>query len=380
MVKNPISLLNVEEWIKMFGHPDDKNILVCLVQKNNYYQKAARMKSLIEEEDWHRVVWFFPHTYKSKKVFKQKDDSPRGLRSIRRVFDSMSEGVLFALDLWGVIGITKAVGYCDNAVFVKGALSEQLVARVNPARKYLTDSSKKILNFRVVDGYFVPASAKAGEGARRILRLPILEMNNVSVFSSYGCDLFVKHELISHSFSIISQRIESKPRGNLWVLAGNPMSEYFGVSVESYVRTIAEGCKVLGLSSSDMVYAAHPGKESGEKLERLKSELNCIVDDDLLPLEMRIAHYSHKPKAFVGFWSGSLLSLAHMGINGIDFVSLWHPQFDKFSYLRQWRSDVEATQNGQVRFLDLMEAPDIIEPRRIDSKSDSLVYFDNLAD
>ena len=383
IVKNPVSYLNVREWRRRFSSSDDENILICLYQKNNYYNKVERMESLIRMEHWDRVFWVGPYTYKSKKEFISKEEGKPTSKLVVFVASAsvyLSQKVLKVLDLLRVHRIGGLIGRCDNVVFVKGVLSEQLAASVYPKKMYLTDTSKKILSFKVKGGYFEKDGSlgKVGEMVRGFLMMPLIEMKDVSVFSSYCAELQVRHELVAHAFSGISEDLKGNPQGDMWVLAGNPMCEYFGVSISSYIQTIAEGCRVLGLSSKSMVYAAHPGKESCSKLERLKSELDCAIDDEPLPLEVRLACYSHKPKAFVGFWSGSLTSLASMGVPDIDIVSLWHPQFDKFSYLRQWRRDIESGYRGKIRFLEVEGAPSIIDFDRYVINSDELSYFKDL--
>lgn len=383
VVKNPVSYLNAREWRRLFDSPGNQNILVCLYQKNNYYQKVNRMKSLINIDCWDSVIWFSPYTYKSKKDFVSKEAGERRSRLISFVvlcLDSFFKKTLTVLDLLRIHRIGRSVGQCDNVLFVKGLLSEQLAATTRAKNKYLTDTSKQILGFKIKGGYFEKdcSLGKVGDLVTGMLMTPQIEMKDVSIFSSYCDYLNVEHNLVGHDFSSISDDLKNKPQGEWWVLSGNPMCEYFGVSEFDYVRMIAEACKVLGLSCEQMVYAAHPGKESSSKLERLKDELGCAIDDEPLPLEVRLARYSHKPGVVAGFWSGSLTSLASMNVDGVDIVSFWHPQFDLFSYLRKWRCDIESKYGKKISFLDVQSAPDIINIDRYTFRSGDLIYFDDL--
>lgn len=383
VVKNPISYLNAREWRRLFASPGDQNILVCLYQNNNYYEKANRMKSLINMDCWDSVIWFSPYTYKSKKDFVSKEAGEQRSRLVSfmvRCFGRVFKKTLTVLDLLRTHRIGRSVGQCDNAIFVKGLVSEQMAATTEPQKKYLTDTSKKILQFEVKGGYFKKdrSLGKLGDLVTGILMTPPLEMKDVSIFSSYCDYLSVNHDLVGHDFSSIGDALKNKPRGEWWVLAGDPMCEYHKVLEFDYIQMIAEACKVSGLSSENMVYAANPGKEASRKLERLKDELGCVIDDGLLPLEVKLSFYSHKPAVVAGFWSTALTSLASMNIEGIDIMSFWHPQFDLFSYLRKWRCDTESKYRGRIHVLDVQAAPDIISFDRYTCVTGGLSTFDDL--
>lgn len=368
IIKGPPTYLAAEEAQYQGHFKPEQCTLFVVIPKLEAFNRTARLEAIIDPTRWSEVCWL---RIASKSKYHETGSGE--IKEVRRGFWSRlkhhwSDALLASQ-------VAAAWGQFDVVYSVDGAFYEHLAYRFKPRQLTLLEAGASMLSRIEASGY-INYWERAAWREQLIFLLTgfrIFPRERTSLFTNYGMAIRTKHAVIANANSLKLMLCSQQKRGGhaLWI--GAPLCEYFGVKDEAYISYIQESLQKLGLSSRELIYIAHPGKEDHTRLQALSMALGCTIDTGLAPVEAKVARGTSLPKAILSPFSSSLANLARMLPEDIEIASIWHQQFNAIRSLVQWRRSLDASASRRIRFISVGEASPLFRFHK-EPEADEIIY------
>ena len=372
IVKGPPTYLAAEEAQHQGHFKPEQCTLFVVIPKLEAFNRTERLEAVIDPARWSEICWL---RIASKNKYQETGDG--NVKEVRRSFWSRLK------NHWSdaLLGrqVAAAWGQFDVVYSLDGAFYEHLAYRFKPRQLTLLEAGASILSRIEASGY-INYWQRAGWQDQLILLLTgfrVFPRERTSLFTNYGMAMRTRHAIVANTNSLKLRLCAQQQRGGhvLWI--GAPLCEYLGVRDEAYIAYIQESLQKLGLSSRELIYIAHPGKEDLTRLQELSMALGCTLDTGLAPVEVKVARGTSLPKAILSPFSSSLANLARMLPEDIEIVSTWHQQFNAIGNLMQWRRSLDASAARRIRFISVGEASPLFHFHKEPEAGE--ILYDNLS-
>jgi hypothetical protein len=353
IVKGPPTYMNAEEaWFKYWGKRDG-GILFVVLPKGNPHYRVERMRAIIDENKWEDIVWI-----ETQSNIDFRDLGGGKFKKVKR--GRLARLIAYFRDRQVLDKEARRFAPCRLVFSCPNDLHEHLAAALQPEELYLLDSGVTVT--RISPSGYIDYRNSLGSASRIILRTigyKIVDRSRTHLFSTYGA-LKTKHQVVANSHAMKKQVIASRPLSDEVFWISTPLADKYGASLEAYIDYIKATLSALSLNPSKLIYIPHPGKESFETLETIRTRLCCRIDQRPLPVEMKFLRYEKIPAVCVSSFSSSLLNIATLAGERVKIWSAWHHEFDRSPTLVSWRAMVEKDYPHCITFLDIRECAPLV--------------------
>lgn len=290
-----------QEAMVHFGK-ECKNILIPTYPSKRIYKHNCQLENVIDHKLWNEIFYICPHKNRTlthlqeicitKKIQKKY--------SIKKIFAADANSFFFHL-------LISSLNPPETYVIDEGASTlevyEQLLKEKNqnvfqPPQKSLFTRAMLTLS---------GLTYKNNCHLKMFTFFNLKSINNVIEIQTHNLSTLKKNDMLP---------IKEK---SLMILGTIEFSDY-------YIKKLLEIKKRFG--SKKIIYVPHR-KEKSRNINKIKTVLQCEIDNRPAPVELKIIDYTYQPKVIVGFFSTALASIKVICPGSIFFNSSPDPDYEK---------------------------------------------------
>lgn len=354
IAKDTKTYMNLEEAWYRFKRERKGSLLFVVIPKDNTNNLKNRIKEVIDENKWEKVIWVETLSNNFSSSFKLKMRRSRLLN----FYVTQREYLYNLADRIRIDRIAGMYKPCDLVVSAHKNTQEHLAAALEPERLYLTDSGHRIFERINRSGFIDYSDYYRKKRLRRLLYrltgLKVFDRTRTTLFTTYADEIETAHPVEKNSYAYQKHLLRTKKTGEDIVWISTPIhSMAEGVKLQAYIDYMKISLNLLGVNPASLIYIPHPSKENPEDIGQIKHALGCRTDARDLPVEMKIAHYDTLPALCISPFSSALVNISVASEGHIRTCSAWHFEFNFFSFWTDWREDVERNPELPIEFLDV---------------------------
>jgi hypothetical protein len=238
---------------------------------------------------------------------------------------------------------------------------EHLTAKLNPREVYIMDSGQtldKIRSSGYIDYRFKYYGSRFKKLMLKLTGLKIYERKNVKLFTVYADSATTKHEIVPNNQDYKKELIKKMKKGDKVIFISSPFYKFKPyISIETYIAYIERVIESLHIKKENFVYVPNPIRESPSEISTIINRLNCSCDDRLLTVEDKVSTYDELPAMCVSPCSTALVNIDIIAEGKIDIVAAWHPEFNCFKFLKDWKQDITQDKKRSILFREIENLP-----------------------
>ncbi len=375
IVKDPKTYVSAEEaWYK-FTRKKEGSFLFIIIPKGDPNKAVKPLNNIIDKNKWEEIVWIETLSNYNPPELKLKKKSKYVYGKVLK----FREYIYNKIDKLNIDKIAKKYKPLNKVFSGHKNTQEHLAASLEPNELYLMDSGMTL--GKIHNGGYIDYSRRF---RRKRLRKIIFKLIGFKVFDRTKTKLFTvyadiadtKHELIKNEQDYKRDLIRGKKVDDYAVLISSPIYKMTkGVELASYISYLKTIIRVLEIDSSKMIYIPHPIKESNEDISIIKNSIGCQIDYRLIPVEMKVVKNETIPNLCISPCSTSIVNIAAISEGKIRNCIVWHPEFNYFKFLVDWKNNAMNNDEVKIDFLQIDESDKLFH---IDSDSnDDEPIFNN---
>lgn len=359
IIKDPKTYLNAEEaWYKQSGEKKEKYLFV-IIPKGDPNNVVDVLKEIIDVEKWEHIIWFYSFSNYNPPKIKRKKRKSTFFKSLL----NFREYIFNKIDVIRLNKLAGKYGPVDIVYSGHKNTQEHLAASLNPKDNYLMDSGmtlSKIGKSGYIDFRSKYMSTKVKRLFYYLIRFKVLDRRKTKLFTIYADQANTKHPVVKNEQNYKLKLIREKQVGNKVVFISSPIySMTEGVTIKSYIQYLRSIFQKFEIEHSNLIYVPNPIKESQDDIKTIKNEIGCTVDDRLIPVEIKIAKYQKLPILCLSPCSTALANIAEISQGKFKTIAAWHPEFDCFKFLIDWKNNVVKNPKATVEFSVVKSAPSL---------------------
>ncbi len=378
IVKDHKTYMNAEEAWFTFQKKKKGSLLFIIIPFGDPANVINTLNESIDEKKWENTIWFKSFSnYDSKKLKSKKKRYP-----ILNFVHTISEYLFNRIDTLRLNLLAKRIGKIDTVFSGHRNTQEHLAARFKPEEVFLMDSGQtldKIRSSGYIDFRYTYYSSRFKKLMLKLTGLKIVERNKVALFTVYSESAKTNHKLIRNEQLYKKHLISTKEKGNQVIFISSPFykfKEY--ISIDTYIDYIERVIDELKIDKDLLLYIPNPVRESDYEISVITNRLGCRYDDRLLTVEAKVSTYHQIPKMCVSPSSTALVNIDVIADGKIDIIAAWHPEFNCFRFLRDWKNNITNDKNRTITFKEIPNCPSFFN---IDlEKHRNEVLFNNFND
>jgi len=303
LVKTPLQMLNAIEAKYSFGLETEDCIMILMADRKSQPQLTALSNSV---DEWGEVLILNDVSFLSRTLGSSQD---------RTLCDKMLNFKLFNKSFFNVRRLNKITKYLGEVKYIFIGHERYIYMRhfanvMNHQEVVLLDDGAATLLIakdrkEAVDPEFGIGLKKKIKlyGKRYLQGVKGKSLDRYCFFTIY--DIFTKSSdrVVKNEFKHLRDNLGSVPVTNEVYFLGAPISEVGIISQDSYFQHMEKIKKYFG--DEVVKYIAHR-RESPEKLEKIRNNLNFEVILYDYPIEYQLAYAGLRPKIMASFFSSAL--------------------------------------------------------------------------
>ncbi|TVR19464.1 MAG: hypothetical protein EA391_00675 [Balneolaceae bacterium] len=378
IVKDHKTYMNAEEAWFRFKKEKNGSLLFILIPLGDPANVVDTLKESINDEFWSNVIWFKSFSnYDSKTLKIKKKKFP-----ILNFLLNNIEYLFNRIDTIRLNLLAKRTGTVDAVFSGHRNTQEHLAACLKPKEHYILDSGQTLDKIRpsgYIDYRYSYYSSRIKKLMLKFTGLKIAERKNVALFTVYADSAKTRHKLVRNNQVYKKHLLSTKEKGDQVVFISSPFYRFKPtISLDTYIEYIERIISELNIDRKKLIYVPNPIRETEEDIAKIIKRLGCQCDDRLLTVEAKVAAYDKIPAMCVSPSSTALVNIDVVAEGKIEIISAWHPEFNCFRFLVDWRKSVENDKNRTVKFVEIPGCPPLFN---IDlDKYENSVPFNNFND
>jgi len=357
IVKDHKTYMNAEEAWFTFKNEKLGSYLFIITPVGDPANVKKTLTESIDHSKWENVVWFSSLSNYDTKSFKAKKKKYRLLDT----FFSNLEYLFNRIDVFRINRLAKK--YKNIATLFTGHRNtqEHLAASLSPKEMYIMDSGQTLDKIRK-SGYIDYRYKYYGSRFKKLMLkfsgLKIVDRNKVKLFTVYADSAQTKHQIIKNEQSYKKHLIKKKETGEHILFISSPFYKFKKyISINTYIEYINRVIEQLEIEKQHFVYVPNPIRESEKEIRTIIERLGCRCDDRLLTVEAKVTTYDTLPAMCISPSSTALVNIDILSEGKIKTIAAWHPEFNCFRFLHDWKEDVMNDKNREVQFIEINNPP-----------------------
>lgn len=372
IVKDHKTFMNAEEaWFK-FKKEKSNSLLFILIPIGDPNNVVDTITQSLDEAKWEEVIWIKTLSNYDSKRWKEKKKKYWLLGT----FFKYVEFIFNLIDVIRLNMFAKKFKNIEKIFTGHKNTQEHLTAKLNPKEVIIMDSGQTLDKIRAseyIDYRFSYYGSRLKTMLFKLTGLRITERKQVKLFTVYADIAETKHEIIKNSQEYKKHLIRNKSVGKKVIFISSPFykfKEY--IRLQAYVEYIESIIEHFHIDRSNFIYVPNPIREEKSDIQKIIKKLNCNVDDRLITVEAKVTTYDQLPEMCISPCSTALVNIDMLTGKKIKNYAAWHPEFDCFKVLVDWKSDVITDKNMNVNFEYIEKAPPLFNFKK--KCSDGPIY------
>lgn len=357
IVKDHKTYMNAEEAWFTFKNEKVGSVLFIITPMGDPANVKKTLTESIDDSKWENVVWFSSFSNYDTKSFKAK-------KKKYRLLDAFFSNVEYLFNKIDVLRINKLAENFKNidTVFTGHRnMQEHLAACLTPKEMYIMDSGQtldKIRKSGYIDYRYKYYGSRFKKLMLKLTGLNIVDRKSVKLFTVYSESAETKHQIIKNEQNYKKQLIKKKDIGSQVLFISSPFYKFKkNISIETYIEYINRVMQELGIENQQLVYIPNPIRESDDEIRIIVNRLGCECDDRLLTVEAKVTAYETLPAICISPCSTALVNIDILSEGKIKTIAAWHPEFNCFRFLHDWKEDVLNDKKRNVQFIEINNLP-----------------------
>lgn len=319
------------------------------------------IRDSIDHDKWEHIEWIKTlsnYTVRNLKIRRKKS----------RIFDNfmmLLEYLFNFIDVRRLNFIARKYAPVIRVFTGHRNTQEHLAAKLKPSELLLMDSGTTFEKVRN-SGYISYVSSHMYRGnifAKIILKLigfKIYDRRKTKLFTVYYDSIETNHELVKNNQLYKKHLVRKKTIGNDVIFISSPMYQVSdGVAIDTYIRFLREIMEHFKIDRKNFIYVPNPVREQRKDVDYIVKKLECQCDDRSMPVEMKITTYDELPKCCLSLYSTALVNIYPMVEDKIKLYAVWHPQFDYFKHIKDWKKEITANKKIKIEFVTIENATNL---------------------
>jgi len=356
IVKDPKTYVSAEEAWYEYARKKEGSFLFIIIPKGDPNNVVNTLNSVIDKNKWEEIIWIKTLSNYNPPEVKLKKKSNYVYGKVLKY----REYVYNKIDKIKIDKIAKKYQPCQKVFSGHKNTQEHLAASLNPDDLSLMDSGMvlgKINKSGYIDYSRSYQRSRLRKFIFKLIGFKVFDRNETKLFTVYADIADTKHKLIKNEQNYKRDLIRGKKVDDYAILISSPIYKMTkGVKLASYIQYLKTVISVLKIDSSKLIYIPNPIKETDEDISEIEKSIGCKIDSRLIPVEMKIANYDTIPSLCISPCSTALVNIAVISENIIRNCIVWHPEFDYFEFLVDWKNDAMNNTDAKIEFLQIDES------------------------